>query len=141
MVTLTCGDTDLSGGIRSMVRHMSSQAMMAFWTVLAIVVTLAVLMNMVTAKRHARFGKADVEGALETLLSPESRDLDKWDLFLSRPIDDPYYEAIRQRCLDIVDVHHGTGPNEYLDNEGISAVAALLSEVRRKSDTSVPTSR
>ena len=55
-----------------------------------------------TRPKHACFRLKDVQGALEQVLSQSSFNLDQWELFLRWPIDDPYWEAIRQRCRRIV---------------------------------------
>jgi len=52
-----------------------------------------------TRKRHAHFRTADVRVALEEVLSDDSSDHDTFDLFLAWPIDDPYLESIRKRCI------------------------------------------
>jgi Tfp pilus assembly protein PilE len=54
--------------------------------------------NSRTRRAYARSTLSDVEAALEEFVSPDSRDHDTWDLFLSWPIDEPYLESIRQRC-------------------------------------------
>ena len=57
--------------------------------------------NRQTAKAHARFTPTDVEAALTELLDPQAHDHDTWDLFLARPITDPYLESIRVECQRI----------------------------------------
>jgi len=52
----------------------------------------------VAARRHARFTHLDVLTALENAIDPDTY-YDEWEMFLAWPIDDPYLESIRQRCL------------------------------------------
>lgn len=88
--------------------------------------------NRFTAQRHARFGPKDAEEAMVELVSPDARDHDTWDLFLAWPIDDPYLESIRRRCVAIVQDSApkpaGTDSSEELK----AAVTALLEELRNR---------
>jgi hypothetical protein len=88
--------------------------------------------NRYTAKAHARFQGGDVEAALTELVSPHSNDHDTWDLFLGWPIDDPYLESIRQRCLTIVRECPASHAREDMSQEGLNRVQALLDELRAK---------
>jgi hypothetical protein len=85
--------------------------------------------NRSTAKAHARFQVADVREALQEVVAPDAQFHDTWDLFLAWPIDDPYLESVRQRCLTIVKEcsagHTGADMNE----EGENRVRAILHEL------------
>jgi len=89
--------------------------------------------NRQTAKAHARFTAKDVEAALAELLDPQARTHDTWDLFLAWPIDDAYLESIRQECLRIwQECSHVPGRD--ISEEGENRVAAVLTELRRRTD-------
>ena len=88
--------------------------------------------NRQTAKAHARFTANDVEMALAELLDPQAATHDAWDLFLTWPIDDPHLEAIRQECLKICR-ECPTVPGKDINEEGETRVAALLTDLRRRS--------
>jgi len=88
--------------------------------------------NHQTAKDHARFTANDVETALAELLDPQAPTHDTWDLFLARPIDDRYLEAIRQECLTICRECPPV-PGKDINKEGETRVAALLADLRRHS--------
>ena len=99
----------------------------------AVVVAIAALVawaSRQTAKRYARFQPKDVEEALVELVSDDARDHDTWDLFLSRPIDDPYLESVRQQCLAIVRECPRTHDHEDISQEGQVRVKTLLQELR-----------
>ena len=56
-----------------------------------------------TSTLHRAFTSDDVEFALEQFLDlTAGATHDDWDLFLEWPIDDPYLETVRQKCLTIV---------------------------------------
>lgn len=59
--------------------------------------------NGATRREHARFAREDVQSAVENCLGLHGTDHDEWDLFLASPIDDPYLESIRQRCIQAWD--------------------------------------
>jgi hypothetical protein len=61
--------------------------------------------NGATQRQHARFTPEDVQSAVENCLDLHGDDHDEWDLFLWLPIDDPYLESVRQRCIRIWDEH------------------------------------
>lgn len=61
--------------------------------------------NGATERQHARFTAEDVQSAVENCLDLHGDDHDEWDLFLGMPIDDPYLESVRQRCIRIWDEH------------------------------------
>jgi len=100
--------------------------------VVAIVAFFAIA-NRKTAADHRRFTAKDVELALAEVISPDSRDHDAWDLFLSWPIDDAYLESIRQRCLAIVNEDRSPPPGKDISPEAESKVQALLNELRESS--------
>ena len=83
--------------------------------------------NRATARNHARFLFEDVEAALAQFVSPDTTYFDDWDLFLSWPIDDPYLEAIRERCRTIV---RESRP-EY-GEEARAKVTEVLAKLRRR---------
>jgi hypothetical protein len=74
--------------------------------------------------------RAEVVAALENVLSREYVLHDRFDLFLARPLEDPYLESIRQRCLAICRNDKG-GPGRDLSESGCEQVAALLVELRQ----------
>jgi hypothetical protein len=59
--------------------------------------------NAVMRREHARFTREDAQSAVENCLDPHGIDHDEWDLFLGFPVDDPYLESIRQRCIRVWD--------------------------------------
>lgn len=100
------------------------------WLIVVIgaVVAFFSFANWHTRRQHARFSREDVEVVLEKLVSPGFAYDDDWELFLNWPIDDPYLESIRHRCLDIDG--ECTGTNERITQEGIKRVRAILQELR-----------
>ena len=99
--------------------------------VIALVALVFILGSRATAQAHVRFTAADVEEALSQGISPDSAAHDVWDVFLLWQIDDPYFESIRRRCLDIVknderplgrDLSHGAKRQ----------IKALLAELRSR---------
>jgi hypothetical protein len=56
--------------------------------------------NWATRRHYARFTHRDVKAVLQRALAP-SENYDDWDLFCGWPIDDPYLDAVRQRCVQI----------------------------------------
>jgi hypothetical protein len=110
-----------------------------FWLVAlaaaAVIVTFFAWANRQTAKAHARFTAKDVDDALSELLAPDAQTHDTWDLFLAWPIDDPYLESIRQECLRICRECPPV-PGKDINEEGERRVAALLMELRRRTDMS-----
>jgi hypothetical protein len=100
---------------------------------LASVFAFFIWANSRTRKQHAHFAHSDVEDALEELLSNDSHD--NWDLFLAWPIDDPYLESLRQRCLRVVEECPREKPNEDISQAGTEQVRAMLKELRQKYPT------
>jgi hypothetical protein len=70
---------------------------------IASVTAFFVWANGATERQHARFAAEDVQSAVENCLDLHGDDHDEWDLFLGWPIDDPYLESVRQRCIQIRD--------------------------------------
>src|SRR3954464_15186002 len=58
-----------------------------------------------TRRRHARLAREEVQSAVENCLGRHGETHDEWDLFLAWPIDDPYLESVRQRCLQAWNEH------------------------------------
>jgi hypothetical protein len=58
--------------------------------------------NWATRRHYARFTHRDVKAVFERALAP-SEYYDDWELFLAWPIDDPYLDSVRQRCIQIWD--------------------------------------
>jgi hypothetical protein len=98
--------------------------------IVAAVVGFFTWANVRTKHAHARSTRTDVEQALEELVSPDSTYLDTWDLFIAWPIDDPYLESIRQRCLRVVEECTPEKPTEYISQTGVQRVRAMLAELR-----------
>jgi hypothetical protein len=114
---------------------------LTLWAVIiaaaACIVAFFAWANRQTAKAHARFTPRDVEIALRELLDPEAPTHDTWDLFLAWPIDDPHLESIRQECLKICrECPPVTGKD--INQEGETRVAALLADLRSRSDLRQP---
>lgn len=70
---------------------------------IASVAVFFVCANGATERQHAPFTAEDVQSAVENCLDLHGDDHDEWDLFLGWPIDDPYLESVRQRCIRIWD--------------------------------------
>ena len=70
---------------------------------IASVTAFFVWTNGATERQHARFTAEDVQSAVENCLDLHGDDHDEWDLFLGWPIDDPYLESVRQRCIRLWD--------------------------------------
>jgi hypothetical protein len=87
------------------------------------------------ARVHARYQSHDVERALAEMVSPDSKYIDEFDLFLSRPIDDPYLESVRQRCLAALE-DYPAGRWEYVSDEALARVRELLNELRNRQNRS-----
>lgn len=86
----------------------------------------------------ARPTVAAVEAALEEVVSPESTDHDRWDLFLARRITDARLEAIRQECLDTVRQDRPAA-GEDLPADGVRRIDSLLSRLRRANSSGAGT--
>jgi hypothetical protein len=75
----------------------------AFALIVALAIVFFLWANALTRREHAKFTCRNVEAALEEFVPPDSANHDTWDLFLAWPIDDPYLESIRQRCLGLTE--------------------------------------
>jgi hypothetical protein len=78
-------------------------------------------------REHARFTREDVQSAVENCLDQHGTDHDEWDLFLGFPIDDPYLESVRQRCIRVWDED---GP-EPVEARLRRELEAILQELRQ----------
>jgi hypothetical protein len=109
------------------------------WVIVgAVVMTLVgwtffALANAFTKRQHAKFGRIDVEAALEDVVTPGSR-IVSWSLFLAWPIDDPFYESIRQECQKIDDRYAVMTDGRYMTDEGLHLVEDLLTKVRQRAE-------
>jgi hypothetical protein len=79
-------------------------------------------------REHARFTCEDVQSAVENCLDLHGIDHDEWDLFLGFPIDDPYLESVRQRCIRVWDED---GP-EPVEARSRREVEEILQELRTR---------
>lgn len=86
--------------------------------------------NYQTRRNHAQFTPSAVAGALEELISPNSSSHDEWDLFLAWPIDDPFLESIRQRCLIVIRECPAKHSNEDMSQKGLESIRAILAELQ-----------
>jgi hypothetical protein len=98
------------------------------WMTVALVmfVTFIAWANRNARKEFGRSTHEHVEKALLNFTAAADGDYyDDWDLFLAWPIDDPYLESVRVRCLDIIG-------NKYENHtpEAVDQVAKLLEELR-----------
>lgn len=87
--------------------------------------------NHQTKKAHLRFTRTDVQGALEEVLSEDSCCHDSFDLFLGHPINDPFLESIRQRCIGLVTNDRPESGRD-ISNEAEEGIRALLKELRER---------
>ena len=93
-------------------------------------VLFTILVNRRVAKVHARFQVRDVEEVLAELASTGSQTCDNWDQFLAWPIDDPYLDSIRQRCLTIDRECAPKHEDEAINEDGVARIRTLLQELR-----------
>jgi hypothetical protein len=75
------------------------------------------------------FEKKDVISALRNLISEDWVSHDEFDLFVGRPVLDPYLDAVRQRALDICRKHPGK-PNQDISEAGANEIAKLIEELQ-----------
>jgi hypothetical protein len=106
-------------------------AIVGLTVVIALVALVFILGSRATAQAHVCFTAADVEEALTQVISPDAASHNVWDVFLSWPIDDPYFESIRQRCLDIVK-NDEPPPGRDLSYGAERQIKALLVELRSR---------
>lgn len=95
---------------------------------LGAVFLLFIWLNHKTKAVHAAFARDDVIAAIENVLGPDMHD--EWDLFLAWPIDDPYLESVRQRCIAIDAAHSGTERGKDIGSEGEKRLREILVELR-----------
>ena len=82
-----------------------------------------------TSTTHRAFTSDEVEFALEQFLDlTEGSTHDDWDLFLGWPVDDPYLESVRQKCLTIVR-DSGSVPAE-INPQNRDRISEILRELR-----------
>jgi hypothetical protein len=86
----------------------------------ALVVALGygAIMRIRGAAKPRDLSRREVVSALSNALDlDDSKNHDEFDLFLAQPIDDPYFESIRQECLAVAkndskaEPGHDFGPN------------------------------
>lgn len=111
--------------------------MTAIGLLIAFISGFFILANYQTRRSHAQFTPSAVAGALEELLSPNSSSLDEWDLFLAWPIDDPFLESIRQRCLIVIRECPAKHSNEDMSQKGLENICALLAELQANTSPSL----
>lgn len=87
------------------------------------------LANRATRRRHAGYGRIEVESALQCVLD-DTEWHDAFDLFLTWPIDDPYLESIRKQCHEIVRTSPPARPGEDISVEGKDRIRAILRGLR-----------
>ena len=109
--------------------------MLSLWATVIAIVAFFSWANRQTAKAHAQFSPGDVETALSEVLDPQAHDHDTWDLFLAWPINDSYLESIRLECLKVCQECLPVPGND-ITEEGETRVAALLAELRRRTNPS-----
>jgi len=98
------------------------------------IVVLSVLSWLWWHTRQARskavnLSRSQVAAALENLISVEPCLHDEFDMFISRPIVDPYLESVRQRALEIAKRNPGNNRQDISD-KGAQEIERLLSEFR-----------
>lgn len=79
--------------------------------------------------QHASFDKSDVISALNNLISDESTDHDEFDMFISWPINDPYWKAIRQKVIKITS-KYSKSVNRDISIEGVNEIKCLIYEIQ-----------
>lgn len=82
-----------------------------------------------TRRRHAAYGRTDVEVALQCVLD-DSQYHDAFDLFLTWPIDDPYLESIRKQCREVVRTSPPPMAGEDISEAGKGRIRAILRDLR-----------
>jgi len=91
--------------------------------------TFFTLANRATRRTHAKFGRIEVESALQCMLD-DKQCHDAFDLFLAWPIDDPYLDSIRKRCREIVRTSAPAKPGEDISGDGKEQIRAILRDLR-----------
>jgi hypothetical protein len=87
--------------------------------------------NQSTRQRHAKFGQAEVESALESVLD-DAQSHDAFDLFLAWPIDDPYLESIRKQCHEVVRMTPPAKRDEDIGQKAKDQIRGLLRDLRER---------
>lgn len=87
------------------------------------------LANRATRREHARFGRPEVEAALQCVLD-DNQCHDAFDLFLAWPIDDPYLESLRKRCHEVARTSPPGRPGEDMGESGKDRIRSVLRELR-----------
>lgn len=87
--------------------------------------------NYSTKRQHARFRISDVRNALEEMISEEACCHDSFDLFLTWPIDDPYLESIRQRCIKLIEKDRPEKGRD-ISEQGAQEIRAILKELHER---------
>ena len=90
---------------------------------------LFALANRATRRRHAGYGRIEVESALQCVLD-DAQSHDAFDLFLTWPIDEPYLESIRKQCHEIVRTTPPAMPGEDISEGGKDRIRAVLRDLR-----------
>lgn len=84
--------------------------------------------NRLTRSAHARFTHRDVQAVLEDAIGTADYH-DDWDLFLGWPIDDPYLDSVRQRCIQISNQYGGPAPG---GDEFVARLKPILEELKNR---------
>jgi len=87
--------------------------------------------NYRTKREHATFTKNDVISAIENVLGLGNDDYrDEWDLFLNWPIEDPYLESVRQRCIAISAKYSDVEEGKDIASSGEAELHLILEELK-----------
>jgi hypothetical protein len=107
-------------------------ALMNWVIILSLIVIVIVVFfcwaNNQAKKQHAAFTKDDVVKAIENVFANELHD--EWDLFLAWPINDPYLESVRQKCLLIFKEHQGKEKGKDIETTGEAKLQLILEELK-----------
>jgi len=109
-------------------------ALMNWVIILSLIVLVIVVFfgwaNNQAKKQHTAFTKDDVVKAIENVFSNDLHD--EWDLFLAWPINDPYLESVRQKCLLIFKEHQGKEKGKDIETAGESKLRLILDELTKR---------
>jgi hypothetical protein len=105
------------------------------WLVIVLLIAIFIRLffcwaNHQTKKQHAAFAKDDVVKAIENVFADELHD--EWDLFLAWPINDPYLESVRQKCLLIFKEHQGKEKGKDIETAGEAKLKSILDELTKR---------
>jgi len=103
----------------------------ALATCLAGAAAFFALANRATRRIHAAFGPKDVEAALKCVLD-DAQYHDDFDLFLTWPIDDPYFESIRKRCHEILRTCAPAKRGEDISEDGKERIRGILRDLQAR---------